>query len=78
MAPPLTLASALAVALLAITLLLGLLGRRFWCRCLCPTGTLFSLAGRFGMVRRQVGEACTACGHCEAACPLAQVRHFSG
>lgn len=45
------------------------LGRRFWCRNLCPLGAFLSLLGRYAPVRRRVDEgACTRCGLCERNC----------
>lgn len=44
--------------------------RRGWCRSLCPAGALYSLLGRFAVLR--VGHdrsACDRCGACLHACP---------
>ncbi len=59
-----------SLALFALVFLLGLLGRRFWCRCVCPSGALVSLAGWLGLSRRQVSPACSGCGHCAELCPF--------
>lgn len=63
-----------ALALLAAVLAATLLGPRFWCRVLCPTGALFSLAARAGMTRRRVTDRCTHCGECEEACAFGAIR----
>lgn len=44
--------------------------KRLWCRCLCPGGALYSLPGRWRVLRiRRDGEVCTNCLDCDAACP---------
>ncbi len=43
--------------------------RRFWCRYACPGGALYSLLGRWRVLRLEVDEAaCTRCGKCGPAC----------
>jgi NAD-dependent dihydropyrimidine dehydrogenase PreA subunit len=44
------------------------LGRRFWCRCLCPAGGLLSLLWPLRLIERRVDDACVACGQCAEAC----------
>lgn len=70
MVPPVTGAVWLSLLLFAGVFLLGLLGPRFWCRHVCPTGALLSLTGWFRCYRRQVDDRCVACGKCQAACPF--------
>jgi ferredoxin len=53
-------------------LALGLLGRRTWCRNLCPLGALLGLVGRLGLWRRRV-TGCVSCRRCAAACKMAAV-----
>lgn len=43
---------------------------RFWCRYLCPLGSLLSILGRFSPIRLVRKEGCTECGLCEQACPM--------
>lgn len=65
-------------ALGAGTLFLGLLvileasvAPGFWCRALCPGGALYSLLGRFRLVRvARVKAACIDCVLCDKACPM--------
>jgi len=59
-----------------LILLLGLvalnrLSPRFWCRALCPLGSLLTLVGRFSPLYIRVDEAaCTDCGLCAEICPI--------
>ncbi len=52
------------------TLLLDLLvARRGFCRYLCPGGALYSLLGRYRLVRiRRIVETCNDCAKCNAVC----------
>jgi MauM/NapG family ferredoxin protein len=54
-------------------LLLGLSKPRFWCRNLCPAGAILALFSRKPVFRRVVSEACTQCGKCLRACPMAAI-----
>jgi ferredoxin len=62
------------VLVLAAVLAAALLGPRFWCRVLCPTGAILSLAARSGLMRRSVGPGCTHCGTCEDSCSFGAIR----
>ncbi len=43
---------------------------RLWCRCLCPGGAMYSLAGRARIVQiRRDAATCTDCKNCDAVCP---------
>jgi ferredoxin-type protein NapF len=57
------------VAILA----LGFLRKRFWCRYLCPLGTLLSIASRLRILRRSVTAECTHCGKCVRDCPVGAI-----
>ena len=52
------------------TLLFDLLvARRGFCRYLCPGGALYSLLGRYRLVRvRRIAETCNDCAKCNAVC----------
>ncbi|KKL58490.1 hypothetical protein LCGC14_2224860, partial [marine sediment metagenome] len=55
-------------ALFLAALGLGVLGRRFWCRCICPSGAIFSVANFLRLTSRQVTSECIECGRCTSAC----------
>ena len=57
------------VAILA----LGVIRKRFWCRYLCPLGTLFSITSRFRIYRRSVTSECTQCLKCVKDCPVGAI-----
>lgn len=57
------------VALLA----LGVIRKRFWCRYLCPLGTLLSISSRLRIVKRSVTEDCTSCQKCVKECPVGAI-----
>ncbi len=72
--PPWEASQALAVLLLAAVLLLGLIGTRFWCRFLCPSGALLSLTAPFRLFEIGIdGDRCTSCGKCTKKCPFGAV-----
>lgn len=70
MVPPYSAAAWLSLALFFGVFLLSLLGPRFWCQYVCPSGALLSLFGWVGRFKRQVDDHCIACGKCLSACPF--------
>ncbi len=56
----------LILAIVAVELFVS---RRWWCRYMCPGGALYSLLGRFRLVRiSRNRHACAQCGDCVRAC----------
>ncbi|MCL6471659.1 MAG: 4Fe-4S binding protein [Firmicutes bacterium] len=50
---------------------LNVLGKRFWCRYLCPLGGLLGLIGRIPLYRRKVeADACAGCLDCATVCEM--------
>ncbi len=56
-----------------VILSLGVIRRRFWCRYLCPLGTLFSLTSRLRLFRRSVNQDCIRCLKCVKDCPVGAI-----
>lgn len=60
------------VAILAALLILSVFIYRPFCRYLCPLGAIYSLLNPLSLYRYTVDEqACTHCGACSRACPMA-------
>jgi len=49
------------------------LGRRGFCRVLCPLGAALGAVARISTFRRTVTDACTDCGDCVAGCRMAAI-----
>lgn len=64
---------AFAVWLLAGIFCLALLGRRFWCVHLCPSGALLSWISGLSVRERRVATDCVDCGKCVTACAFGAV-----
>ncbi|MDI6763318.1 MAG: 4Fe-4S binding protein, partial [Thermodesulfobacteriota bacterium] len=54
-------------------LALGVIRKRFWCRYLCPLGTLFSVFSRLRILKRSVTDNCTDCQKCVKECPVGAI-----
>ncbi|MBI5760571.1 MAG: 4Fe-4S binding protein [Planctomycetales bacterium] len=58
-----------AYVLLAICAIELFVSKRWWCRYICPGGALYSLLGRFRVVRIERDEnKCVHCGECVRVC----------
>ena len=65
--------AAFVAAFFGTLLVLARISPRLWCRCLCPSGALFSFTAMKPLVRRRVSEACTECGRCQRSCPMGAI-----
>ncbi|MCX5674492.1 MAG: 4Fe-4S binding protein [Planctomycetota bacterium] len=72
--PPVGGGQIVSILLFAAVPALALVGRRFWCRCVCPSGAVFSAANLLRLTERRVSPACTGCGKCVQACPFDAIR----
>ncbi len=70
--------SMLFAVILTGIFLLNLISERFWCRYICPLGSGLGLISRFALVKRQVGEQCSACGMCAKGCPTGTIDPQNG
>ena len=59
-----------SIALFVGVFALSLLGRRFWCRYVCPSGALLSVFNRFRVGERKVDSNCINCNKCIEICPF--------
>ena len=60
----------LSFFLLGVIFLLELLGRRFWCRNLCPLGGLLALISKISVFKRIPLKSCSHCRLCESGCRM--------
>jgi MauM/NapG family ferredoxin protein len=77
--PSFTVGGALVAAFLAGIVALNALAPRFWCRYLCPLGSLLGWISKIAVFRREtVPSACTDCGACARVCPTGTIRADRG
>ena len=74
MVPPISAGQVASIALLGLILSLSLLGPRFWCRYLCPTGAVFSIGSLLRVFERKVSSGCIGCGKCAEVCPFDAIK----
>jgi MauM/NapG family ferredoxin protein len=73
--PTFTAGGLLIAAFFAGVIALNALAPRFWCRYLCPLGSLLGLIAKVSIFRREVDpSACNACGACARVCPTGTIR----
>src|SRR4029078_7598352 len=53
---------------------LGLMRPRFWCRYVCPSGAVFSVANFFRAEERKVETSCIHSNKCGEICPLDAIK----
>jgi len=63
----------LPVVLFLLLFLLNLVAERFWCRYLCPLGSLLGLISKFAVFKRRVNADCVSCGKCTSICPTGTI-----
>ena len=63
-----------SVGLFAAIFLLGVFAPRFWCRYVCPSGALFSVASLVRVGHRHLEATCIGCGQCTRVCPFDAIR----
>jgi MauM/NapG family ferredoxin protein len=77
--PVFTAGGALIAALFAALIALNYFAPRFWCRYLCPLGSLLGLLGKFALVRREASAGrCDDCAACARICPTGTIRADKG
>jgi len=54
-------------------ILLSIIGRRTWCRNLCPLGGLLGLVGRISPIRLNRLDSCTHCRKCGQVCKMGAI-----
>jgi ferredoxin len=64
----------LSIALFGGILGLGFLRPRFWCKYVCPSGAVFSVANLFRISERKVEESCINCNKCVEVCPFDAIK----
>jgi ferredoxin len=72
--PAFNLGQLLSIVLFMGVLALGFLRPRFWCKYVCPSGALFSLANLFRATERKVESSCIHCNKCVEVCPFDAIK----
>lgn len=63
-----------SIGLFALVLSLGFLQPRFWCKYVCPSGAVFSVANLFRVSERKVESSCIHCNKCVEVCPFDAIK----
>ncbi len=73
--PAFTAGGVLIAAFFLGIIALNALAPRFWCRYLCPLGSLLGLISKIAIFRREVKPAsCSECGACARICPTGTIQ----
>jgi MauM/NapG family ferredoxin protein len=77
--PGFTVGGVLIASFFLAVLALNYFAPRFWCRYLCPLGSMLGLLGKVSLVRREVAAGqCNDCGACAKICPTGTIRADQG
>ena len=61
----------LKISVLVFVLVMCVFVHRFFCKVMCPLGTLYGLCNKISFLRLKVDtEKCTGCGKCESVCKM--------
>ncbi|NND97720.1 MAG: 4Fe-4S binding protein [Pirellulaceae bacterium] len=63
-----------SILLFVGVLCLGFLRPRFWCKYVCPSGAVFSVANLFRVTERKVESSCINCNKCVEICPFDAIK----
>lgn len=66
--------SVVALGVLIGVVSLSALGRRFWCRNVCPLGALLGLLGRGAVLRLRMEAGCLGCDACVRICKMDAIK----
>ncbi len=72
--PPMNAGHWISIGMFAVLISLNFLERRFWCKYLCPTGAVFSIANLLRLSERKVRSQCVECGKCEKMCSFGAIK----
>jgi ferredoxin len=72
--PAMNAGQVVSLLLFAVVLGLGFLKPRFWCRYVCPSGAVFSIANMLRLTERKVEHSCINCGKCVEVCPFDAIK----
>ena len=72
--PPMNAGHYVSIGLFLLALFLGCLRPRFWCRYVCPTGAIFSVANLLRVSERKVESTCIHCNRCVEICPFDAIK----
>jgi ferredoxin len=63
----------IALFFFIVIILLSSLAQRFWCRFLCPLGSLLAVISKFSLFKFTFKSDCTHCMICERVCPTGAI-----
>lgn len=72
--PPMNAGHFVSLGLFFSVFALGFLAPRFWCRYVCPSGAVFSVANRLRASSRSVDVTCISCDQCVQVCPFDAIK----